>query len=94
MRVLLIRRKRRRRRLRHCWKWHLPRRHDGGAVGGGSALAFFVTAAALATLGLVALLVLALHDQRLLGLGLVTLDDEVAQHGVVETEAFGQFVQD
>src|SRR5690606_34138142 len=73
----------------------------GGVVGGrfvrlGRLLAFaavVVTATTLATLGLVALLVLVLHDQRLLGLGLVAADHQVAKHGVVEAEAFDEFVE-
>src|SRR5690606_31810238 len=72
----------------------------GGVVGGGFvlvgrllAIAVVVTATTLATLGLVTLLVLVLHDQRLLGLGLVAAHHQVAEHGVVEAEAFDELVE-
>src|SRR5690606_13574931 len=64
-----------------------------GGRGGGRGLGLFVVAAAtLGALGLVALLVLVLHDQRLLGLGLVAADDQVAQDRVVEAEGLDQLV--
>src|SRR5690606_2705097 len=74
----------------------------GVVVGGGSgglvaaataAVAVVVATTALAALGLVALLVLVLHDQRLLGLRLVAAHHQVAQHRVVEAEAFNELVE-
>src|SRR3546814_11071647 len=67
----------------------------GGVVGGGFsglvaaaavAVAVVVATATLAAFGLVALLVLVLHDQRLLGVRLVAAHHQVAQHRIVEAE--------
>src|SRR3546814_12981100 len=74
----------------------------GGVVGGGFsglvaaaavAVAVVVATATLAAFGLVALLVLVLHDQRLLGVRLVAAHHQVAQPRVVEAEAFDQIVE-
>src|SRR5690606_39332087 len=56
-------------------------------------VAFVVAAATLGTLGLVALVVLVLHDQRLLGHRIVALHHQVAEDGVVEAEALDQLVE-
>src|SRR3546814_14115660 len=74
----------------------------GGVVGGGFsglvaaaavAVAVVVATATLAAFGLVALLVLVLHDQRLLGVRLVAAHHQVAQHRIVEAEAFDDLVE-
>src|SRR5690606_23272786 len=64
-----------------------------GLIATGRRGRFVVAAATLGALGLVALLVLVLHDQRLLGLGLVAADDQVAQDRVVEAEGLDQLVE-
>src|SRR3546814_141115 len=74
----------------------------GGVVGGGFsglvaaaavAVAVVVATATLAAFGLVALLVLVLHDPRLLGVRLVAAPHQVAQHRIVEAEAFDERVE-
>src|SRR3546814_7934101 len=57
------------------------------------AVAVVVATATLAAFGLVALLVLVLHDQRLLGVRLVAAHHQVAQPRVVEAEAFDELVE-